>query len=162
MPKSARTKKPGRRPGSGRRPIPADLYLLQWSSVVEMLKDGHSGRAIKAKHGTCAETVRHVRRFMIQGGWTPPVRVPKKTVRPPREPRPPRVGMTAEERLHKHSGVAFWFASWEDQGRGGGAGAREREHGPGCEACACGTGGDDWQMNLEFRGSSGVQFRAQR
>jgi uncharacterized protein YerC len=107
MPKPARTKKPGRRPGSGRRPIPVDLYLLQWSSVVEMLKDGHSGRAIKAKHGTCAETVRHVRRFMIQGGWTPPVRVPKKTVRPPRQPRPPRVGMTAEERLQKHSGVAF-------------------------------------------------------
>lgn len=30
-------------------------------------------------------------------------------MRPAPEPRAPRIGMTTEERLQKHSGVAFWL-----------------------------------------------------
>jgi len=74
-----------------------------------MLKAGHSTAAIKVKHGTCSETVRHIRRFMIDEGWTPPVRVVKAIVRSKPEPRPPRVGMTVEERLQRHSGIVFWL-----------------------------------------------------
>ena len=103
-----RTQQFGPGTGSGRRPIPADLYLLRWSSVVEMLKAGHPTREIKEKHGTCAETVRRIRRIMMDECIpTIPMRVPTKIVRPAPEPRPPRVGMTAEERLQKRSGVAF-------------------------------------------------------
>lgn len=67
-------------------------------------------RAIKEQHGTCAETVRHIRRFMVAGGWTPaPKPARPKVVRPKPVPKPPRVGMTAEERLQKHAGVVFWL-----------------------------------------------------
>ncbi len=97
--------------GSGRRPIPDDLYLLRWTPVVESLKAGLSTVEIKAKDGTCPETLRRIRRIMMEAGWTPPKRERTKDVRPTREPRPPRVGMTTEERLQKHSGVAFWLGS---------------------------------------------------
>ncbi len=95
--------------GSGRRPIPDDLYLLRWTPVVESLKAGLSTVEIKAKRGTCPETLRRIRRIMMDDGWTPPKRDPTKVVRAAREPGPPRVGMTTEERLQKHSGVAFWL-----------------------------------------------------
>ena len=109
MSKTLRPPQFGPGTGSGRRPIPADLYLLRWSPVVEMLKAGRSVREIKVKHGACPETVRHVRRFMIGDGWTPPVHVAKRIERQKVEPRPPRLGMTQEERLQKCSGVVFWL-----------------------------------------------------
>jgi hypothetical protein len=75
----------------------------------ESLKAGCSNSEIKVKHGTCAETVRGVRQVMTNGGWIAPKCVPVKKARPAAEPRPPRVGMTTEERLQKHSGIAFWL-----------------------------------------------------
>jgi uncharacterized protein YerC len=105
MSKSARKSSPG----SGRRPIPSNLYLLGWGHVVEMLKAGDSTVDIRRKNGTCSETVRRVRKSMLDEGIpVPPKRVPAKIERPKRPkppPRPPKVGMTQEERLRKHSGV---------------------------------------------------------
>lgn len=75
---------------------------------MESLKAGETVSAIKKKHGTCAETVRHVRRFMVAGGWTPLERIVTKAERPKPAPRPPRVGMTSEQRLQKHAGVVVW------------------------------------------------------
>ncbi len=95
--------------GQGRRAIPSDVYLLRWSHIVEALKAGQSTPELKRTHGICAETVRHIRRFMMEEGWTPPKREPAEIVRPVREPAPPRVGMTAEKRLQKYSGVALWL-----------------------------------------------------
>ncbi len=106
MSKPARTPQFGPGNGSGRRPIPADLYLTRWNSVAESLKAGLSTAEIKVKHGTCAETVRRIRGLLLDEGWIAPMRVPKKKVRPPREPKPPRVGMTVEERLRKYSRIA--------------------------------------------------------
>jgi len=105
----ARTPQFGPGTGSGRRPIPGDLYLSRWRPVVESLKSGSSTAEIKRKHGTCGETVRRVRRIMMDQGWAPVKRVPEKVVRPVREPRPPRLGMTPGQRLQKHPGVAFWL-----------------------------------------------------
>lgn len=74
-----------------------------------MLKAGHTTAEIKREHGICAETVRHIRRFMLDDGWVAPISEKKKKVTPLREPRPPKVGMTKEERLQKYSGVVFWL-----------------------------------------------------
>jgi len=110
MTKPARTPRFGPGTGSGRRPIPADEYLARWSQVVEALKAGMAVRAINKQYGAVPETVRHVRRFMEAGGWTPPPKPPRPMiVRPKPEPKPPRVGMTVEERLQKYPGVAFWL-----------------------------------------------------
>ena len=74
------------------------------------LKAGMAVRAINQQYGAVPETVRHVRRFMEAGGWTPPPKPPRPMiVRPKPEPKPPRVGMTLEERLQKYSGVVFWL-----------------------------------------------------
>lgn len=100
--------------GSGRRPIPDELYLIRWSPVVESLKAGLITAEIKLTHGTCAETVRRIRRIMEAGGWTAPERervkqAPTKPQRPKREPRPPKVGMTRDERLLRYLGVVKWL-----------------------------------------------------
>ena len=105
MAKPLPIQEPIRRPGSGCRPIPSDVYLRRWNSVVEMLKAGHSVAEIKRTHGICSETVRHVRRFMTEGGWSPPARI--NPPRPAPEPRPPKVGMTMVERLEKYPNVVF-------------------------------------------------------
>ena len=98
---------PGR--GRGRKPIPDDLYLFRWSPIVESLKAGLITAEINAKHRTCAETVRRVRRIMEASGWIPPIWEKAKVVRPKREPRLPKVGMTAEERLVKYPGIVGWL-----------------------------------------------------
>lgn len=106
MPEPASFPQPPPGQGRGRRPIPADTYILLWGPVVVSLKTGLSTAEIKRKHGTCAETVRRIRKIMMAGGWVPPIREKPKKERPVREPRPPRVGMTKEERLQKYPGVA--------------------------------------------------------
>ena len=91
--------------GPGRRPIPADLYLVRWSAVVESLKAGLSTSEIHAKHGICAETVRHIRRFMVERGWTIPQRKRPKAVKPKPEPKPPKPRMTGTDLIRKYPGV---------------------------------------------------------
>ncbi len=109
MPKPARPQQFGPGPGSGRKPIPDDVYLVRWSGIVESLKAGQITAEINVKYQTCGETVRRVRRIMVAGGWIPPKRERTKVVRPKREPRPPRVGMTSEERLEKYPGIVGWL-----------------------------------------------------
>ena len=92
--------------GPGRRPIPADLYLVRWAPVVESLKAGLSTREIYAKHGTCAETVRHVRRFMVERGWKAPKREGPKTVKPKPTPKPRKPRMTGADLVLKYPAVA--------------------------------------------------------
>lgn len=87
--------------GPGRRPIPADIYLVRWSAVVESLKAGLSIKEIHAKHGICAETVRHIRRFMVERGWTIPQRKRPKAVKP----KPPKPRMTGTDLIRKYPGV---------------------------------------------------------
>lgn len=94
----------GRRPGSGGKAIPAAEYLIRWSPVVEALKAGMTARAIKRKFGTCTETVSHVRRFMVEGGWTPPpqpVKPGETRLRPPR--------MSGANLMAKYPDVVFWL-----------------------------------------------------
>ena len=103
MSKSASTPSPGSRSGPGPKPISDADYLIRWSGIVESLKAGMIAARINEKFETCGHTVLRVRRIMEAGGWTPPER--PKYARPKREPRPPKPGMTADERLAKYPGI---------------------------------------------------------
>jgi DNA-binding NarL/FixJ family response regulator len=109
MSKSASTPYPGSRSGPGRKPIPDDAYLIRWSGIVESLKAGQITAEINVKYETCGETVRRVRRIMEDGGWIPPKRERIKVVSPKRESRPPKAGMTTEERLVKYPRIVGWL-----------------------------------------------------
>ncbi len=76
------------------------LHLARWRPVVDSLKAGLSIRQIYAKHGACAETVHHVRRFMMERGWTPPKRERPKKAKPEPKPRKPR--MTGADLIRKY------------------------------------------------------------
>jgi uncharacterized protein YerC len=72
---------------------------------VKSIKEGLSNRELHEKHGVSAETVRHVRRFMIAQGWTAPKRDDPKPAKSGPGSKPPRPRMTGADLLRKYPAV---------------------------------------------------------